>query len=42
MVLATGERSYVDPTDINDPNPDPDAPANDVPGVPSAMPSGND
>jgi hypothetical protein len=42
VLLATGERGYVDPTDINDPNPDPDAPADDVPGIPTAMPSGND
>ena len=42
VALATGERDHVDPTDINDPSPDPDAPANDVPTVPSLMPSGND
>ncbi len=42
VVLATGMRDYVEPSDENDPNPDPDAPANDVPMVPSVMPSGND
>ena len=42
VLLAIGERDHVDPSDINDPNPDPDAPANDVPGVPATMPSGND
>jgi hypothetical protein len=42
VALATGERDHVDPTDIDDPNPDPDAPANDVPGIPTAMPSGTE
>ena len=40
--LATGERDHCDPSDIGDASPDPDAPATDVPGVPTAMPSGND
>ncbi|HEY1334813.1 MAG TPA: hypothetical protein VGF31_11195 [Myxococcaceae bacterium] len=40
--LADGERDHCDPSDIDDPNPDPDAPATDVPGVPTTMPSGND
>ena len=40
--LATGERDHCDPSDIDDASPDPDAPATDVPGVPSVMPSGND
>ena len=40
--LADGERDHCDPSDIDDPNPDPDAPATDVPGVPTSMPSGND
>jgi len=42
VVLADGERDHCDPSDIDDPNPDPDAPATDVPGVPITMPSGND
>jgi hypothetical protein len=42
VVLAQGERDHVDPSDQNDANPDPDAPATDVPGVPLTMPSGND
>ena len=42
VVLATGMRDHVDPSDENDANPDPDAPANDLPTVPLVMPSGND
>jgi hypothetical protein len=42
VVLATGERAYVDPTDQDDAAVDPDAPATDVPSVPLVMPSGND
>ena len=42
MVLATGMRDHVDPSDENDATPDPDAPATDVPTVPSVMPTGND
>jgi hypothetical protein len=42
VVLADGERDHCDPSDIDDASPDPDAPATDVPGVPSVMPSGND
>jgi hypothetical protein len=42
VVLADGERDHCDPSDIDDARPDPDAPATDVPEVPSVMPSGND
>lgn len=42
VVLATGERDHVDPSDIDDVTPDSDAPATDVPGLPSVMPTGND
>ena len=42
VVLATGMRDYVDPSEQNDAAPDPDAPASDVPTVPDTMPSGND
>jgi len=41
VVLATGMRDYVDPSEQNDAAPDPDAPASDVPTVPDTMPSGN-
>ncbi|HVP61208.1 MAG TPA: hypothetical protein VMT11_11645 [Myxococcaceae bacterium] len=41
VVLATGMRDHADPSDQNDPSPDPDAPANDVPGVPTQMPTGD-
>jgi len=42
VVLAQGERDHVDPSDQNDENPDPDAPASDVPRLPTDMPTGND
>jgi len=41
VVLATGMRDHVEPSDESDASPDPDAPANDVPGVPSQMPAGD-
>ena len=41
VVLATGMRDYVDPSEQNDAAPDPDAPASDIPTVPDTMPSGN-
>jgi len=42
VVLATGERPYVDPSDQDDTSVDPDAPATDVPALPATMPTGND
>jgi len=42
VVLATGMRDHVEPSDESNMTPDPDAPANDVPEVPGVMPSGNE
>lgn len=41
VVLAQGERDHVDPSDVDLSTPDSDAPANDLPDVPSTMPSGD-
>jgi hypothetical protein len=38
--LATGERDHVEPSDKDRIDPDSDAPANDVPALPSVMPDG--
>jgi len=42
VVLATGERDHVEPSDLDDAAPDSDAPATDVPAMPLVMPTGND
>ena len=41
VVLAQGEREVVEPSDLDLTTPDSDAPANDLPDAPTAMPSGD-